>query len=346
MLDRVRARLLQASRPWSSRLASDRERRVLVMGLAITLVSFSLASLAPLWLLALGPIVLGVPHLLADLRYCGLRTGLLRKRNTLTACGIPLVLMCFWGGLAVGFIAVGAAFACSSRGRGTPAKRVAGVSASLCLACVALQFPVRSAIAMAHIHNFVALALWWAWRPRPAHHLWIPAAVFAGWALIMLGAADGLLPTRTSFVAGLNFEDHAAYLTTQGMRSLGAGATRTLVDGAHAVWASRWVVAFAFAQAVHYGIWLHLVRDDDRRRRTPRTFKRSYIVLRREFGGIGLSIVGALCLGLALWATVDLVRARSEYFRFAQFHGALELCAGAALLLGGRPSPSAGRSCA
>jgi hypothetical protein len=27
-------------------------------------------ALAPMWMLALGPIVLGVPHLLADLRYC------------------------------------------------------------------------------------------------------------------------------------------------------------------------------------------------------------------------------------------------------------------------------------
>lgn len=75
LLDRLRGRVLRTCMPWSGRIAADREARVAVVATATVLLSFALTVVSPLLLLALGPIVLGVPHLVADVRYCVVRPG-------------------------------------------------------------------------------------------------------------------------------------------------------------------------------------------------------------------------------------------------------------------------------
>jgi hypothetical protein len=321
-LDWLRVRLLLASRPWSGRLAGDRDARVALVGAAIVLLSLVLTASVPLYVLALGPILFGVPHLVADLRYCGWRNGLLTRRSTLLACGIPLLVMGFWGGLPLGLVAVAAAFAFTP---GRPAVRAIGATLALAAAAVTLAHPVTTTIVMAHAHNFIAVGLWWAWRPRQRKHLFVLAALVLGTALVLGGAFDARLASSAGpSLTQLSFGSHAALLTGG------------LAGDSQGAWAGRWVLLFAFTQAVHYGVWLHLVRDDERARATPRTFVRSYRVFRAEFGRLGafvLPLALVLCLGLALWATVDLVHAREGYFRFAQFHGSLELCAVAVMLV-------------
>jgi hypothetical protein len=84
---------------------------------------------------------------------------------------------------------------------------------------------------------------------------------------------------------------------------------------------------YAFAQAVHYGVWLRLVPEDDRPRATPRSFRASYLALRDELGSLLLAAFALASVGLAIWAVADLVEARAGYLRFARFHGMLELTA-------------------
>src|SRR5262249_25656413 len=66
-LDALRARALAAVGPHTSRLLRDRELRVLVYGLGSVAMALACTFLAPMMLLAVGPVVLGVPHLAADL---------------------------------------------------------------------------------------------------------------------------------------------------------------------------------------------------------------------------------------------------------------------------------------
>ena len=94
---------------------------------------------------------------------------------------------------------------------------------------------------------------------------------------------------------------------------------------------------FTFAQAIHYGVWLKLVPDDDRARATPPTFAASYRALRSDLGPVAVGVTAALCVGLAIWAVFDLAAASDGYFRMARFHGHLELSAAAVLLMEGRP---------
>src|SRR5207342_1597240 len=50
--------------------------------------------------------------------------------------------------------------------------------------------------------------------------------------------------------------------------------------------ALRFTGFFAFAQAVHYGVWLKLLPEEDRARRGVRSFRASYRALTRDLGHV------------------------------------------------------------
>ena len=76
------------------------------LALAATL---TLAVLAPRWTLALGPIVLGVPHLLADARYLVVRPGYHRRTSIFLAVLPPLAAGLWTADLAWAAVAMAAA---------------------------------------------------------------------------------------------------------------------------------------------------------------------------------------------------------------------------------------------
>ncbi|HTJ82283.1 MAG TPA: hypothetical protein VL400_11230, partial [Polyangiaceae bacterium] len=89
----------------------------------------------------------------------------------------------------------------------------------------------------------------------------------------------------------------------------------------------RLVALFAFAQSVHYAVWLRVLPDEVRARKTPRSFVQSARALVSDVGGL---MVVAAMLGAALflfWGFVDVYQARVRYLSFALFHGYLELAA-------------------
>jgi hypothetical protein len=316
-LDRARVRLLRALMPLSGRLAGTRELRVAVLGLAIVSVALLTTMLAPLWMLALGPIVLGVPHLLADLRYCVVRPGWHRERALWLTAGIPLVALGFGAPLELGFVGVAASTLALS-GRVEPRQRSMRlrlvVGAALGLAAITHALGSTADLIFAHAHNFIAVAMWALWRRRESQlHALVLASFVLASACLMLGIGD-LAWTSTfasSLPAGLDANTHVASLAPELSHS----------------WALRLVLLYAFAQAVHYGVWLRLVPEDDRPRVTPRSFRASYRALRDELGVLLLAGFALASIGLAVWACVDLVEARTGYLRFARFHGMLELTA-------------------
>ena len=58
-------------------------------------------------------------------------------------------------------------------------------------------------LGLAHLHNVVALALWWAWRPRPAHAALVPAAVVAGAAVLAVLETKPATPAEWARAAAL-----------------------------------------------------------------------------------------------------------------------------------------------
>ena len=84
-------------------LLNSRELRV---GLAGTLGVIFIASLAfalPIWVLALGPIVWGVPHVMADIRYMVIQPGLHRTRWLAAGAAAGVI----WAGMGGGLWAMG-----------------------------------------------------------------------------------------------------------------------------------------------------------------------------------------------------------------------------------------------
>ncbi len=159
-------------------------------------------------------------------------------------------------------------------------------------------------LAFAHLHNFAAVAIWLAWRRRIGRLHLIPLALFATCALLLV------LGVATPDVAGYPYDVGDA-MAPAGWGAIGA----------------RLIALFAFAQAVHYSVWLRLVPEDDRERPTPRPWGASFRALLVDVGPwlVATSVVAAV--GLAAYALSDLVAARALYLRAVVFHGYLEIAA-------------------
>lgn len=314
-LDWLRLRLLHAAKPLSSRLAARRAERVAVVGVVSILVALIGTALVPLWMLALGPIVLGVPHVLADLRYCVVRPGFHRRPALWLGVGVPLVMVAVSSAPAVGFAAVAGACVAAD---GSRVRRCAGVGVAIAAALACWFAEHYAGLILVHAHNLVAVLLWWRWRDGPLRA--VPLAAFGlGLLLIAGGALDHSLAAASGPLGG-ELRVHAA----------------SLAPGLDGVVGLRLVLSYCFAQSVHYAMWLRLVPEDDRARPTPRSFVASWRALVDELGLALPLLAGLAALVLAGAATVDLAAARLGYLRAAQFHVFLELALLASLWVGGR----------
>ncbi len=316
-------RALGRSSPRLARSIADRELRVNTVAVAGVLVSLALTIVAPLWLLALGPVLLGGAHLFADVRYLVVREGLHRRRLAWALVAAPLAIgaLTSLGSKAFVLSVAGGALVAKGAHRGRKA-----LSLALAAGLTALVYaaPIASELVLAHAHNFIAVLLWLAWRPRAQRGHWLVLALFvAGNVALLSGALDPLV----AWASGLSRGPDELPLGLH-MNALAPWPERIDLS-------RRAVLAFAFSQSVHYGIWLRAIPEVARRSPTPRTFRQSVRGMSSELGPRGSWLVLAAilaCLGLALWSTVDLLAARTGYLRFALFHGYLELAVVAWLL--------------
>ncbi len=327
-LDRVRLGWLQLLGPGVAPFVRSRELRS-ATALALSIVfALVLTAVAPLELLALGPIVLGVPHLAADVRYLVVRPGLHRRPAFWLTVVVPLVALGVTSASWLGFVAVlGAALTLPNAW--TP-RRIAILVIAGLLLVASWSVPRTIAPIIAHAHNLIAVGFFLAWPHlvarertsvwhRGAAALFVLAAIaiFAG-ALDALAFGVGRLEIGDGM--GTSIDVHLASLVPS-----------RLFDVGH-VLALRFVLFFAFAQSVHYATWLRAIPDEDRERETPRTFRASIEAMRVEGSLPVMMIFGVLSLGLAVWAALDLYGARMGYLRGALFHGYLELAVIGALL--------------
>lgn len=302
-------------------LVAHRELRVAVVFGAVTLTALLGTVLAPLWLLALGPMVWGVPHVVADIRYLVVRTGFGRRRGLWVVGGVPLLWVAGGGDLWWGFVGA-AAVALRARARIGPRL----LAAALLLGSGALlrSFGGLSDIIFGHVHNFAAVALWWIWRPRRQRLHWFPLA------LLVAAAAFLLSPLALELTRALGALDwHAPGLGTQ--RQLWR-----LAPGLDADMGLRLVLLFCFMQSVHYALWLQMIPDEARGRSTVMTFRASYRDLQRDLGTAAIFITLGIAVWLVAWALIDLGDANRGYFRMVRFHGHLEIMAGVLLILEAR----------
>ncbi len=311
-------RLIRAFGPLGRHLVAARDHRVAVNGSVAVLVAVATTTFLPLWVLAFTPLLFGVPHLIADLRYLVVRPGLHRRPWLLALAGVPIALFGVTGNLPLGLLAlVGAALA----SRGTPLARLGTVVLGLGLVATAWATGWTGALVLAHAHNLVGVGLWWAWRKRtsPAHL--VPLALYAGaLALFASGAVDGVAHAAIAALPAPEVTQ-LAYITT----------------GVPEPWGFRLLLAFGFAQSVHYSVWLRLVPEEDRVRESSRSVRRVVNELLDDVPAFAVLAALGLLAALFAWAFVDLGEARDGYLRLARFHGVMELAIAALWLSEGRP---------
>jgi hypothetical protein len=324
-LDRARADLLRLCGAALAPALRDRDLRVALLGTTAVVTALLLTLCAPVALLALGPLVLGVPHLVGDVRHLVVRRGLHRRPLVLLLLFAPLVVTWFERRLALGLLAT-VAVALVARTAWT--RRLAAAAPLAAAVALAVHHGPVADIVMAHLHNFIAVLLWWRWRPG-RRFAWAPLLAFvAGAALLLAGVAEGWMLRRgllEATIGGATLLDVAGFLAP-------------LSDPS---WCLRLMLLFAFAQSVHYAVWVRLVPEDDRPRAGVRSFSASY---RAAAADIGRPLVwGAALLGLALlaWGVFDPNAARDNYLRVAFFHGPLEIAAATLFALERRSPASA-----
>ncbi len=319
LLDRPRASLYRVAAPWFRALYADRDRRVAWLALASVTISLGLTLSAPLWLLALGPVLLGVPHLLADVRYLVVQPNL-HRAGSLWLCLPPLVLVGAGAPAWVGVLALVPPLVIAP---GRLRRKAALGGGAVVLFAAAWCWERPFVFSFVHAHNVLALAIWWTFRPRG----WRAALVLGLIALVttalLLGLADPVITVLRGWEAPSSGASMEAFIES----------TSPVADPELAL---HLVLVFAFLQSLHYAVWLRLIPDDARRRPAPRPFAESWRALVSDFGVAPLVIIGALALGIAAWGAVDLHGARWGYLRLAAFHGWLELAVITWWLAGGR----------
>lgn len=317
--DRLRRGWLRLLGPLARPLIRGRELRVAVTASVMVCTAVAATLLVSLWLLILGPLVWGVPHLVADLRYMLVRPGYHRRLPLVLLAGPPLAWVAVGGPLSAGFAAGALALLVA---RASVGRRALGIVMLAAVAGMFASLGRAGDLLFAHLHNVVAVALWWAWRPRTSRLHWLPIA-------LMLAASVFLI------------SDAALSLAGGGLAWFGGGMSADyqvwrLAGGVPPEWALSLVLLFCFAQTIHYAVWLQWLPDDDRERSSPPTLRTRWTGLVADMGRPLLLGAIAVALGLAIWAALDLMAACHGYFRMARFHGHLELTAAALLLVEGR----------
>ncbi len=323
-IDRARAAAYRLAEPLLGRFYADRERRVRWVAVFSIVTSLALTVTAPLWLLALGPVVLGVPHLVSDARYLVVQPGLHRRGALALLAALPLIATAFGAPPFIGLLAVVPMVVLA---RASFTRKLLALGVWGALTSLAFVYETPFLLAFLHLHNVIALGWWWALQPRSRSAWLIPLLVVAALVFLLLGGADPLLSALGAWNA-------------PGSRTSFGEFIETSAPGLAPSLAARLVLTFAFLQSLHYAVWLRLVPEDARARPAPRPFRESWQALVRDFGAPALAFFFALALFISLWGVVDLSAARWGYLRLAAFHGYLELAVAAWFLVEGkRPTP-------
>lgn len=298
-----------------------REKRSAFLGVAMLASSLVLAVTFPVALVAIGPLVYGVPHILSDVRYLLARPGLSKRPLFLGALVIGCLLAV--AGLGVRGALVGAALALVAS-RAPAHRKGIGVALAAGLFGLCQWAGWYSDLAFVHLHNLVGVVIWLLWRDRVTRLHWIFTGVFfAACTAIALGAAGPIVARTGGF---------SAPWTDLSFRELAFTVSWT----PRGPWAERLLVLFAFAQAAHYVVWLRLVPEDDRPSAAPRSYRQTYRALVADVGGVVTWLTLLTMAVLAVWACVSIGGARNGYLTAAFFHGHLELVAIAVLWAEGR----------
>jgi hypothetical protein len=306
----------------------------------------------PLWVLAIGPAVYGVPHLFSSLRYFHyavegrgapaessarftafgvialIMLGVFAYRFvvTLNFLGLPVAHLSEWRGST--YLELGATVAAFVVGMAIYRKPMGQIlRGALLIGPLAAGFWLRPAWTVGFLvlaHNFVAFVYWWLaakTRAEKGVALGSGLMVFGITVLIFMGRLDGIYqwrqPVDTLSFASLSFEGLGQLITPW---------------SENPSWWLHAAVAYAFGQAMHYFVWLKAIPDQHHQSEMPTSFRQSWRLFEADFGRAWAArIVALILVSVGVWGSLHFAQARNIYFCLAAYHGYLEI-AGLALV--------------
>jgi hypothetical protein len=322
-LRRIAFRVLAGSRLAGRVLARSRNARASLLLAAHTTVAFALAVVAPSFLIAVSPLVFGVPHLAADVRYllirrawprwwlaasAGFAAALIAARLAAEAAATFAPSLAVEQGIAAAWVVLGAATGL----RAAPSRRGwLALAAAAALAAFAIGAPRQFRMVLLHGHNVVAVVLWLVLFRRRGRFTWVPVAMMLLGALLL---GSGWL-TAWTFTHGC--------LTVAGLHLL--AAADWLAPGLPDRAALVLTISFAFLQAIHYLIWLVGIPAGDRPGDGGRSWRVAWRDLVRDLGAGGVVVVVALTAAVAGAGLLAAAPTRRLFLSVASFHSWFEL---------------------
>jgi hypothetical protein len=339
-LRRLTLRALGGDAAGARALAARRSVRVPALLAVHALVALAVSVLAPSFLLAVGPLVFGVPHLAADVRHllvrrassrwwlwasAGFALALIAAR-ALAEAGVGRLPLSFEQGLGAAWVVLGAAggaLASGADARATGGRRAlarawAVLAGAGALAAFAIAAPRTFRMALLHGHNLVAIAIWLVVFRRRWRLAWLPVTIaLAGAAALAGGLAVALTVQHGALsVFGLHVFAAADWLAP------GASDTRALAI----------TTSFALLQSIHYAIWLIAIPAADRPGDGGRAWRTAWRDLCRDLRPAGVWLVVGLTVLVAVAGALSMEPTRRLFLSLAVFHGWLELAVLAYLL--------------
>ncbi len=318
--------------------AADVDARLTAITAGHLTVALTLTILFPAAMLLFGPLILGAPHVLSDLRYLVARPWRDGSRafRWQLALVITVVAVMLAGRTAslfglrlptafdpvVGAIGVGTAALFGLGSRGLTLRTVVTAALASGLLWLAWRSPREAQLAFAHGHNLIAVV---AFALLALRRRWFTVTttlvlgVGAGVALLGSGVLDEVMLTSGRWdepLLGLSV----------------ASLSTVLAPDWAGMWPFRIVMIYAFAQAVHYVCWLRLTPTVLAPRTAPASFGRSTRALRSDLGTMGMLVGLGCCALVPALAFLDAEKTRNIYLTLAGFHGWLELAVFALLL--------------
>ncbi len=315
-------------------LVLSRPRRILFLSLLALVLYLGVSLFYPLWLLLLGPILWGVPHLIASLRYnvkASFAMSQVKKviilQTAIWLCVFAYRLAIdhfhqtlFWSEVPLLFEGCSLVFAFIAQA--FLLKRFSLMMYFyffLYSVLILMTFyqPVSTALFLLIGHNYVPLIAWYkSCQTKKDFQVFSLISVsYIGLSLILITGG---------------FQFLYAYLTPQSSIAFLNWNFADITDpyGAQIADSAFWfrvVSLYAFSQSFHYFLWLKAIPENGQSQQFPPSFKSSFGRLSSDFGAGSLYVMVVLILaGLAYWLFFEFQVARVIYFAVASYHGFME----------------------
>lgn len=340
-LDILRSKALKKTLHFSSmeKIFRSRSLRLLVLGVVALVFYFFACSYFPLWVLLIGPVLWGVPHLISSLRYNLLLGTSISEGKKLLYFQSFIWFFVFLYRISVDvlhqplplsnqpFLIEGLALLLSffyqlylkRIGKHPFSFKSIVYFGIFSFSLIATHFaPIQMALTLLIGHNYIPLITWYR-SCQDRHDL----KTFMGFTFLYI--------TFSCFLFIGVQEELFLYFSPQTTFPLFNWSFLNVVEsfGADAAESDFWlrlVSLYAFSQSIHYFLWLKAIPENYQQQQYPPSFRWSFQKLQSDFGAS--SVVALLTLvfvGMGYWLFFEFQSARLIYFALASYHGFMEL---------------------